>query len=63
MFERHEVVVDVLAALASERFVGNRFSNVACIVRALKHWPEGTLHMLGTDDAVFNYSASVFRRR
>lgn len=58
-----DVVVDVLAALASDCFVGNRYSNVACIVRALKHWPEGTIHMLGTDDAVFNYSASVFQRR
>ena len=57
-----EVVVDVLTALAADHFVGNRFSNVACIVRALKSWPEGTLTMLGTDDAVFNYSASVFRR-
>jgi hypothetical protein len=58
-----DVVVDVLAALAADRFVGNRFSNVACIVRALKHWPAGTLHMLGTDDAAYNYSAAVFQRR
>ena len=29
----------------------------------MKHWPEGTLHMLGTDDAVFNYSTGIFQRR
>lgn len=58
-----DVVVDVLTALEADAFVGNRFSNVACIVRALKHWPAGRLHMLGTDDAVFNYAASVFQRR
>jgi hypothetical protein len=58
-----EVVVDVLTALAADCFVGNRYSNVACIVRALKAWPEDKLVMLGSDDAVFNYSASVLRPR
>jgi len=58
-----EVLVDVLTALAADCFVGNRYSNVACIVRALKAWPEGKLIMLGSDDAVFNYSASVLRPR
>lgn len=58
-----DVVIDVLTALTAECFVGNRFSNVACIVRAMKHWPEGTLHMLGTDDAVFNYSTAILQRR
>ena len=56
-----EVLVDVLTALAAESFVGNRFSNVACIVRALKDWPKGTLHMLGVDDAAHNYAASVLQ--
>ncbi|MCA3130642.1 MAG: hypothetical protein ACK5YW_17535 [Betaproteobacteria bacterium] len=56
-----EVVVDVLAALAADCFVGNCFSNVACIVRALKHWPEGKLTLLGSTDVVFNYAASVLR--
>ena len=57
-----EVVVDVLTALAADQFVGNRFSNVACIVRALKNWSSGKLHMLGTDDAVYHYRASIYYR-
>ncbi|MBX9628877.1 MAG: tetratricopeptide repeat protein [Burkholderiales bacterium] len=56
-----EVVVDVLTALAADCFVGNRYSNVACIVRALKPWPADRLYMLGSDDAVFNYWASVLQ--
>lgn len=58
-----EVVVDVLTALAADCFVGNRYSNVACSVRALRDWPPGNLIMLGSDDAVFNYSAAVLIRR
>lgn len=58
-----EMLVDTLVALHAARFAGNRWSNVACMVRALRDWPDGSLALRGTTDASCNWQASLFRGR
>ena len=57
------MVVDVHAAMAADCRVGNRFSNVVRVIRALAQWLEGSPGMPGTDDSVLDDLFPVSRRR
>jgi hypothetical protein len=54
-----EMLIDTLIGLRAERFAGNRWSNVACMMRVLRDWPEGSLALRGTRDASCFWMADV----
>ena len=42
-----EVMVDVYTAIKARAFVGNGYSNPSQMVRHLKDWPDGSIHLFG----------------
>jgi len=42
-----EIMVDTYMAIKARAFVGNNLSNPSQMVRYLKDWPEGTVHLIG----------------